>query len=352
MCQNPGILPDGTRIACRKCWQCLERKIDDWVGRCIAESKTARASHSITLTYGRDDNGNEDHFRSAWLTYSDVQKMFKLLRKDGYKFRYIVCGEYGSGKGRAHWHLLIFWSNNPPPHELSSRASAKRFENKYWPHGFQHWENINAKSIRYVCKYINKDQGKMERQGHLSMSKKPPLGDRYFRQLAEQYVQQGLAPQSLEYKFPEVTTKDGGPKKFHMSSTTARNFLDHYIETWDRVMKDHQPVSDLVEEYQDKVSSLLVEEFFPSDKPRPVKCPDGYDGPFTGLDPDGKPSVVAKSITGDTRQYYVKYEDGYKWQKDHLNTDERRIRDEVEANYGGNRYAHARKRAINRRPPL
>ncbi|WP_221724636.1 hypothetical protein, partial [Ochrobactrum sp. SFR4] len=65
----------------------METKIDDWVGRCVAENKTAIAAHSISLTYGRDENDSVDHLHAAWLTYSDVQKYFKRLRKAKYKFR-------------------------------------------------------------------------------------------------------------------------------------------------------------------------------------------------------------------------------------------------------------------------
>ncbi|TIS17093.1 MAG: hypothetical protein E5X07_34615, partial [Mesorhizobium sp.] len=163
MCANPRHLPDGIEVACHKCWQCRENRINDWVGRCIAESKTARATHSITLTYGRDDAGIEDHLRAALLTYSDVQKYLKRLRKDGYPCRYFVAGEYGSEKGRAHWHLIIFWQDRVPEHELN-----RRFLQKHWTHGWSHWELPSYASIRYVMKYISKDIGVAERQGHVS----------------------------------------------------------------------------------------------------------------------------------------------------------------------------------------
>lgn len=254
MCITPGILQDGTKIACRKCWQCLENRVEDWVGRCLAESKTVKHSYSITLTYGRDENGNEDHIRAAWLTYSDVQKFFKYMRADGIKFKYLVAGEYGSQKGRAHWHAILFFDEKLPDDIVISNGTAKRFMNKYWPHGYQHWERPSAASIRYVCKYITKDMGKEERQGHLSMSKKPPLGDLYFQLLAQQYVDAGLAPQDYTYGFPDVLDKKGKPKRFYMSGTTAKNFVEYFKERWRLSGQSrHHPYSEMINLHDDKM---------------------------------------------------------------------------------------------------
>lgn len=251
MCQEPHKLPDGTLVACRVCWQCRENKISDWVGRCIAESKTSAATHSVTLTYGRDEFGNEDHLRAAVLTYSDVQGYLKLLRRNGYPCRYFVCGEYGSVKGRAHWHVILFWLDRVPPHKLDERFT----DAKYWPHGFQHWEPVSAASIRYVCKYIQKDMGDDERQGHVSMSKKPPLGAKWFEYLAGMYVEAGLAPQDYTYKFPEVRDASGKlPRIFmlHEGSASADLFCLSYLDQWSRAGKGHVPNSELIERYLDR----------------------------------------------------------------------------------------------------
>lgn len=315
MCISPGKLPSGQEFPCRKCWQCHEQRVDDWVGRCLAESKTSVTAHSITLTYGRDEAGNEDHFRAAWLTYSDVQKMFKHLRIDGYRFRYLVAGEYGSMKGRAHWHLLIFWQGKVPPHELTtSRVQEKRFQNKYWPHGFQHWEKPNARSIRYVCKYIQKDMGKDERQGHLSMSKKPPLGALHFANLAQQYVDQGLAPQSYEYRFSDVLAKDGKPKSFYMRGTTARNFVEAYKAKWkERHGNRHHPNSTLIEDHEDRITR---QEWMPETDhwgQRPPQLEGGTE-PVLGRYPPTNEQALHSDLFG-FRWYYLKREEEYAWLK-------------------------------------
>lgn len=178
MCNSPNILRDGNLVACRKCSQCRDFRVQTWVGRCIAESKTAVATTTLELTYGRDENGNESHPRAAILTYSDVQRYFKQLRNRGFPARYLITGEMGSKKGRAHWHGIVFWQkaiptimldygNNswhrakrPEPVEVPIEWET-RFNEPCWPHGFSFWQTVQKGrekgSIMYACKYLQKD---------------------------------------------------------------------------------------------------------------------------------------------------------------------------------------------------
>ena len=243
MCLNPVKISDVGFVACRECWQCRETKVDDWVGRNIAESKTAKAAHVVTLTYGQDrTTGDIDHIRAAVLTYSDVQKYLKYLRVDGFPVRYFVVGEYGSMKGRAHWHIILYWQGPVPDHVLR-----ENFMQKHWPHGWSYWDKCSPEAIRYACKYLLKDPADEEKQGWGPMpSKKPPLGHDYFRQLAEQYLEQGLSPQTLFYHFPDVrrvprtlrakTHKQfreaAKPVQFHLTGKSAENFLQYFIDIW------------------------------------------------------------------------------------------------------------------------
>lgn len=226
MCVRPIVLLTGQEVACHKCWQCVENRVNDWVGRCIAEKVTSAAAHSITLTYGRDGDGCSDHLRAAVLTYSDVQKYIKLLRKHGYPCRYFAVGEYGTTKGRSHWHLVLFWSDAVPEHCLR-----ERFDERHWPHGVSFWDAVDGPSIRYVCKYIQKDVGGPEVQGHLAMSKKPPLGAAYFAERAAMFVDQGLSPQDGFYSFPEVDKlRDGRPVRYMLRGVSLDLFCQAFID--------------------------------------------------------------------------------------------------------------------------
>lgn len=298
MCISPGVLANGQEIACRKCRLCRDNAINDWVGRCIAESKTATVSYCFTLTYGRDQEesspfyGLEDHPRAKVLTYSDVQKLLKLLRRHKYKFAYFVVGEYGSEKGRAHWHIVLFFYGRAPAlagfnsfgtwsdRHLSRghddkdkvRFNWQRLDDKgqpvtvngkpayWWPHGWVEVSEASAGGIRYNTKYIQKDIGKAERQGHVMPSKKPPLGARYFMRLAEDMVAQGITLRNLEYTFDEARTKKGELVRFWLVGKTAEIFVTHYIETWLRQRPGRfLPESAFLEEWLDKRAAPEVQ---------------------------------------------------------------------------------------------
>lgn len=262
MCLNPLKVPDQGFVACRECWQCKERKIDDWVGRNIAESKTATAAHVVTLTYGQDrQTGDTNHLRASVLTYSDVQKYLKLLRFNGYPVRYFVTGEYGSRKGRAHWHIILYWQGAVPEHKLR-----QHFMEKHWPHGYSYWDKMSPEAVRYACKYLLKDADSDAQSFGPMPSKKPPLGDAYFRQLAQKYVDAGLAPQDLFYSFPDVlrvpygtrgkTQKDyrtnAKPVRFLMKGKTAENFLEYFGALWREKYNDEPPQSAAFWKHEDR----------------------------------------------------------------------------------------------------
>lgn len=278
MCEAPNMIRDGSLVACRKCEQCKDHRIDDWVGRCIAESKTCVAATSITLTYGRDEHGNESHARAAILSYSDVQKYFKQLRRRGYPCRYLVTGEMGTKKGRAHWHGIIFWLKKVPESQTDYGNNAwsgwqkldepveraiqwnKRFNDPCWPHGFSHWVPVQkgrAKgSIRYVCKYIHKDGDDPTAQSKLAMSKDPPIGAAYFESRAQMFVDEGVAPRDQFYEFPDDARqiKTGKPIRFRLAGKSAELFCQSFIDKW-KAQRGRQewPHSQFIEDYQDRM---------------------------------------------------------------------------------------------------
>ncbi|MBB4952252.1 hypothetical protein H4S14_000294 [Agrobacterium vitis] len=260
MCINPVKISDIGVVACRVCWQCRETKVDDWVGRNIAESKTATASHVVTLTYGQDmTTGDTDHIRASVLTYSDVQKYLKYLRSDGFPVRYFVVGEYGSMKGRAHWHIILYWQDSVPDHVLR-----ENFIEKHWPHGWSYWDKSTPEAVRYACKYLLKDAADEEKQGWGPMvSKKPPLGHEYFKRLAHEYLEAGLSPQTLFYTFTDVSRVPRSlrakthkqfrgaakPVQFRMTHKTAENFLEYFVGIWRERHDDDPPRSEIIWAY-------------------------------------------------------------------------------------------------------
>ncbi|WP_230174777.1 hypothetical protein [Rhizobium sp. CECT 9324] len=248
----------------------------------------------LTLTYGRDEEGNESHTRSSILTYSDCQKYFKQLRKRGLKFRYLIVGEIGSKKGRTHWHILLFFQEELPDgfwdygqnswHRAKRKKREavwvplvwnKRFNEPCWPHGFSQWDQLHygheKGGVRYACKYINKDVDDVEAQSKLCMSKRPPIGAIYFDQLSMKLVDEGVSPQDAYYTFPnQAKRKNGTVIRFQLANKSSDLFCENYILNWRGLPKPwgrhgppaidhgrpwHYPDSEYVQEFEDRMNS-------------------------------------------------------------------------------------------------
>lgn len=300
MCLAPSTLANGQQIACRKCKLCRFNRIKDIAGRNVAQSKVSKASFAVTLTYGPELGedrmpipGRKDHLRMTVMTYSDVQKFLKYLRSHlGYACDFFVTGENGSLKGRVHWHMILHFRDKVPEHVLNTRFSDRHKNDdgklfdfpvcKAWPHGFMQWKKAEYRHVLYACKYILKDEKDPAAQRKPVMSKAPPLGLAYFRKVAEQHVRQGIAPQTLEYRFPEIKmSKTREPVLFYLQGRSAELYLDHFIETWARERPNQpRPNSDLVDLYErygqvvHDENALLIRREFPKGESR-QKLPTG-----------------------------------------------------------------------------
>ena len=237
MCITPTMLNNGVEVSCRKCWQCRKRRVDDLVGRCIAESKFANKTYAATLTYGGEAGVN-----AATLVYKDVQDFLKRLRKK-YSVRYIVAGEYGTKKNRAHWHIILFFDKEYPEVENNKRVNWE-----YWDKGFTYFQEADWKGFRYVLKYVLKDQDERVKVSHLAMSKKPPLGDKYFKELAKQHVEEMVLPRNIFYKFRDVKNSRNKIKEFCMQGKTKDLFIRRIRWRWYKKY-GKEPMNEMFEEY-------------------------------------------------------------------------------------------------------
>jgi len=284
----------------------------------------------ITLTYGRDAEGNESHLRSSILTYSDVQKYFKTLRNRGFKFRYLVVGELGEKKGRTHWHVIIFFEEKLPAETMDYGNNSwhrerrevgvpvrlvwhKKFNEPMWPHGWSQWDPLHygheQGGVRYACKYINKDIDDESAQSKLCMSKAPPIGAVYFDKRAKKLVDEGVSPQDPYYTFPnQAKRKNGDIVRFKLAARSLELFIENYIRRWlgfppfmyhgppTMERGERWPESQMIEDYLDKKTrdewdretEALVERLRPARRWE-MAPPMGY------LDRD----IIAKSLPHD-----------------------------------------------------
>lgn len=229
MCITPSYIEGIGQVPCRNCWQCDRNRVNDLVGRAIAETYTCSDVWTVTLTY-RDDVPN-----AAVLVYQDIINLFKRMRSAGIKFRYMVAGEYGSKKGRAHWHCVLFFYENAPKHVLEFEreddtqvVADTRINWRYWPHGFTYWQKPDYGTYSYILKYVLKEYRTDGNVNKFQCSKKPPLGAFYFIELANQLIQMKLPPQSPQYAFDDDVDSKGRRRKYWLQGRMREIYVMYY----------------------------------------------------------------------------------------------------------------------------
>lgn len=200
-------------VPCRRCWQCRSNRVSDYEGRALCEAWAATETITLTLTYAPRDDGAD-----KILTPEHFQKFIRALRKRGHSLRYLVAGEYGDLKGRAHFHCVLFFYGKAP--EMPQKQN---FHLPAWPHGHVFADhNVDPRTLRYVMKYILKEEyGKH----WFSLSKKPPLGAAWFEAKADECLSLGVMPSSFVYSPP------GGyaGRDYLMSGATRRDFMARLV---------------------------------------------------------------------------------------------------------------------------
>lgn len=101
------------RVPCGVCGECLMKRQSDIVQRCRCLSLD-HYMFFFTLTYNRESLPRITTSQGVTIPfadYSDIQKMFKRIRKSNAfnrDFKYLCVSERGSKKGRPHFHGIIF----------------------------------------------------------------------------------------------------------------------------------------------------------------------------------------------------------------------------------------------------
>jgi len=201
--------------------------IRDLIGRGIAEGINTRHVWFAHLTYG---GGN--HLDARYLNPDHIREWVKRVRNAGYPMRHVTAGEYGTKYGRAHWHSVIFWQDNPPEIE----EFHKRFHWKYWctpdqkPRGFAMIEPVHnmATALGYAFGYGLKN-AKTEKPT-LIYSKYPALGHVWFDRQAQELARQRLPLRDFRYQFSDVLTKEGKPWQYFMRTVTRSAFVESYLK--------------------------------------------------------------------------------------------------------------------------
>lgn len=159
------------KLPCGGCEGCLLERSRQWAVRCMHEAQLWEKNCFITLTYEDPPPWNS-------LVHSDFQKFMKRLRKrfKGDKeivddrtgkstspIRFYMAGEYGSARGRPHYHACIF---NFAFEDLKFLRRTNSGSDLYrstqleslWPHGYSSVGDVTFESAAYVARYVMKKQ--------------------------------------------------------------------------------------------------------------------------------------------------------------------------------------------------
>lgn len=172
--------PNKCSVRCGKCIACMQKYSSDWALRCQMELKLHSESCCVTLTY--DDEHCPDE-----LCRKDSQDFLKRLRSrfPEKRIRYFGCGEYGSKRGRPHFHIILFGFDFPDKKyfKMSGRKQkvyVSKILSELWSFGYATIGDVTRETCFYTAKYLGKlRQIDGKKPPFCLMSLKPSIGIDY-----------------------------------------------------------------------------------------------------------------------------------------------------------------------------
>lgn len=218
-------------LDCRTCASCVVKYQNALIGSLLAETAYSQQAVRLDLTYANDPGSDSrSDLAHKMLNGGHIREFTERMRKArGFgRVRYLVAGEYGPLRGRAHWHSVLIFEDGMPPFDFSA---ARYNDERLWPYGFVRARPVgHAADFAYACKYAVKSTKAM--QGHegfmpgvetvLRRSRIPPLGLPFFLERARQAADFGI-PLSMHYMPP------GGLKvaNYHVRGLASRSRMAH-----------------------------------------------------------------------------------------------------------------------------
>lgn len=247
---------------CRKCDDCRKAWRRKWIGRLMAEHHDSLATWFVTLTYG----GGYENAAAYRTNRKDTERFFARVRKR-HRFKPVTVSEFGGQRGRAHFHLIMFWKSPPPVVPMD-----RRFNWEMWPHGWSQCEyprSVNA-AMGYCLGYLEKNP---DQHGEFSFGKRPAVGEGYLLRYAEERAERGAAlfPRNKPiYQIPG-NVKDKGPTAGQLydywldrSSVLFERMVHAWLMRRAVVAPDRVPVMDrVVREWIEEQRLSSREAFFP-----------------------------------------------------------------------------------------
>ena len=288
-------------VMCGNCRTCKARNRHNVVGRISAEALDTPRTYFVTLTIGGDTyyKGRTSNVRANNFHPKDVSDYLKRLRLytvrdarqlyleaggepagfEAPRIRFMRVGEYGTLKGRVHYHLVLFFYGGDAPEGIPFERNffhGKQDESvgaldvrlpqlttindrTYWPWGFSNWAHFNARHAAYVAKYVTKPAPRPEGEEsglevmRSTRSVRPMLGAKFFADLGEGAANQGLAIRDRKFVLPGYG--DQHERVFMLSKSAVLLVGRAYFARWYQLAKTdpgrppHPPHTDFVEAF-------------------------------------------------------------------------------------------------------
>nr|QJB19605.1 MAG: replication initiator protein [Microvirus sp.] len=138
-------------VPCGKCPECLKRRVASWSFRLEREALSWSKQFFVTLTYAVPPISTNG-FMS--LDKSHPQLFFKNLRHHG-KFKYYLCGEYGTQFKRPHYHVILLCDSSITEESISACWMDFSVSPRV-SRGHVYFGKVESASIKYTVQYYDK----------------------------------------------------------------------------------------------------------------------------------------------------------------------------------------------------
>jgi len=223
--------------------------------RLHVEALEHKKSCFITLTY--DEENIPD---GQTLVTEDLQRFIKKLRNSdrNIRIRYYAVGEYGDGRGRPHYHAIIYGVNFPDRQLWRDRGDyciyTSRSLTQLWPHGISTVQDNSVEAAAYVSRYvIKKITGEKAAEHYETLD--PETGEIYRRipEFARMSRNPGIGSAWLKKYhgdlYPKGYVTDGKGKKTPPPEYFNKLFKKWYPEAFEKLRAERR--EEVFDRYKD-----------------------------------------------------------------------------------------------------
>lgn len=152
-------------LPCGNCEYCRYQNSKNWSLRLLFESLRYKQGFAfVTLTYSNEFCPSDYALKPSHLQ-AFVKRLRYYLDAFNVKIKFFASAEYGSKRGRPHYHLIIF-GLVPALYPLVRKA---------WSYGMIDIQQGHRGSLRYVTNYVMKKIGSMKEVRKYYYNRIPPF---------------------------------------------------------------------------------------------------------------------------------------------------------------------------------